>query len=137
MAMVSRSLEKMMLIAVGLTTVIVVGVPILLHTVDMLNGATQLEMASAFAGRVHDATLRVDNGSAASYSIQVSVPAGVTVTALGHTLSITYSRDGGTPVVWSKEYDHEVALIAPTAEGPHVLSVTLSGVYVHVEFTRL
>jgi len=50
--MVSRSLEKMMLIAVGLSTAVIIGVPVLLYAIDTMSYSTHLQTAQLAAGDI-------------------------------------------------------------------------------------
>ena len=72
--MVSRSLEKMLLIAVGLTTAVMVGVPVLLVAMDTISNASQLESAQSFAIIMHNVTGQVDSGQTNDTSMEIRVP---------------------------------------------------------------
>ena len=123
--MVSRSLEKMILIAVGLTTVVMVGVPVLLYSMNILTNASELEMAQNFAETVHNETRRVDTGLANHSSLEIAVPQHVTVSASGNTLVITYAKDGADTYLWSDTYSHPVSLEAPPTFGLHTFVISM------------
>lgn len=109
--MVSRSLEKMMLIAVGLTTAVMVGVPVLLYAIDTVNAASEFELARTFAQEVQNATGRVDLGIVANVTSNVYVPNGVTVTAAGNTLTVSYQKGTQQPIVWTSSYAHSIVIV--------------------------
>ncbi|MHA2240108.1 MAG: hypothetical protein ACXACE_00735 [Candidatus Thorarchaeota archaeon] len=133
--MVSRSLEKMMLIAIGLTTVVIVGVPVLLYAMDTLSGASQLDMAETFATRIHDVTLAVDNGTSNDTLIEVNVPSGVTVSAVGNSLSVTLQRASSDPIVWSWDFNHNLQVVQPESSGLHILQVRYVAGIIELTFT--
>ena len=133
--MVSRSLEKMLLIAIGLTTVVMVGVPVLLYAMDTLSSASQLEMAQNFANNVHNATGRVDLGQANNTLLQIIVPQYVTISASGTTLTITYAKEGSDTFSWSNSYTHPINLAAPPDAGLFIMSISLVGGEVQLAFS--
>ncbi|MEE8182101.1 MAG: hypothetical protein V3T87_02180 [Candidatus Thorarchaeota archaeon] len=134
--MVSRSLEKLMLIAIGLTTVVLVGIPILLFAVDTLGTATQLEMAQNFSERVHNETQRVDTGTNNTL-IEISVPTGVTVTVEGSTLTVSFQSSGGQITEWEESYSHPIILQAPSSSGPHLMQIAMIAGIIELTFTGL
>lgn len=134
--MVSRSLEKLMLIAIGLTTVVLVGIPILLFAVDTLGTATQLEMAQDFSERVHNETQLVDTG-ANNTLIEISVPTGVTVTAEGSTLTVSFQSSGGQITAWEESYSHPISLQAPSTSGPHLMRIAMIAGIIELTFAEL
>jgi len=109
--MVSRSLEKMMLVAVGLTTAVIVGVPVLLYAIDTVNAASEFELARTFAQEVQNATVRVDLGVVANVISNVYVPNGVTVTATGNTLAVSFQKSTQEPIVWTSSYAHNIVIV--------------------------
>ena len=74
--MVSRSLEKMMLIAIGLTTAVIIGVPVLLYAIDTMTTTQQIQYAHQTADTIFNATQQVDSGDVGELTIQVYVPSG-------------------------------------------------------------
>ncbi len=134
--MVSRSLEKLMLIAIGLTTVVLVGIPILLFAVDTLGTVTQLEMAQNFSERVHNETQLVDTG-ANNTLIEINLPTGVTVTAEGSTLTVSFQSSGGQITAWEKSYSHPISLQAPSSSGPHLMQIAMIAGIIELTFTEL
>ncbi|MFW9847518.1 MAG: hypothetical protein ACFFF4_00150 [Candidatus Thorarchaeota archaeon] len=129
-SMVSRSLEKMMLIAIGLTMVVIVGVPVLLYTMDILSSASELEMAQNFADRVHNATSRVDQGLVNDTHIEISVPQYVEISAVGNTLTIMYEKEGADSISWSNTYTRQITLVSPPGFGLYML-------YIHIDSGEL
>ena len=133
--MVSRSLEKMILIAVGLSTAVVFGVPVLLYTIETLTIASDLEQAQFFAERVNNITEQVETGAQTDLTIEINVPLYVTVTAEYQTLTITFERQGATTKIWEWTYSHEVDLQSPTTSGPHFLRVRMVSGTIEITFT--
>lgn len=132
--MVSRSLEKLLLIAIGLSMVVMVGVPVLIYTMDTLTSASQLETAHAFADRLHNYTAQVDQGLEGSISVQVTVPSYIEMSSTGNTLVVSFVKDGNQVGTWSESYIHSVNITEPTSPGIYTLVITLDGNTVDIEF---
>ncbi len=126
-----------MLIAIGLTTVVIVGVPVLLYAMDTLSSASQLELAESFANRVHDVTLAVDDGTSNDTIIEVNVPSGVAVSAVGTSLSLTLQMEISEPVVWSWDFNHNLQVVGPESSGLHILQVRLVEGTIELTFTSV
>ena len=125
-----------MLIAIGLTTVVLVGIPILLFAVDTLGTATQLEMAHSFSERVHNETQLVDTG-ANNTLIDINIPTGVTVTAEGSTLTVSFQSSGGQITTWEESYNHPITLQASSGSGPHLMQIAMIAGIIELTFTEL
>ena len=111
--MVSRSLEKMMLIAIGLSSVVIVGVPVLLFAIDTISTTSQLQDAQFVATQVHNATGNVDTGVTNMSTISIWVNSGITIEADGNTLTVTLSENGVATRTWSETYSHVISIDAP------------------------
>ncbi|MHA1768740.1 MAG: hypothetical protein ACTSV3_02700 [Candidatus Thorarchaeota archaeon] len=133
--MVSRSLEKMMLIAVGLITVISVGVPVLMFAINTLSATSHLEEAQTAANDIMDAVTLVDNRTLNSTSLEVYIPSDLTIGSEGSTLTMTYTHQGVIPVTWSKTYSHVVVVVAPTQPGTYTVSIEWDSGAILVTFT--
>ena len=125
-----------MLIAIGLTTVVLVGIPILLFAVDTLGNATQLELAHNFSERVHNETQLVDTG-ANNTIIEINIPTGVTVSADGYTLTVSFQSSGGLVTMWEEDYSHIISLQAPSGSGPHMMHIVMVAGIIELTFTEL
>ena len=136
--MVSRSLEKMILIAVGLSTVVIIGVPVLMYAIDTINTTSQLQEAQLVAEQIHNATRDVDTGASNSTTFNIWMYPGVTVTAGGNTLTVAFSRNGGTPTTWPAAYNHEIvideSIISHQDRTLYTLVVTLVGDTLRLSF---
>ncbi|MFX0053847.1 MAG: hypothetical protein ACFFAX_11695 [Promethearchaeota archaeon] len=132
--MVSRSLEKMILIAIGLSTAVIIGVPVLLYTIDTLGNASQLEMAEQFADRLHNLTELVDNGTMNSTSVEINLPEGVSITSNGGILTVAFERLGAPSQYWDETYGHSIVLQAPSEPGAYYLVIQLIGSEIHISF---
>ena len=135
--MVSRSLEKMLLIAIGLSTAVIVGVPVLFHAIDILGSASRLEAAHAFANRVHNLTAEVDIGQANDTTVEIIVPHDVIISTNDKTLNIALMTEGAQETLWSETYEHEMKLIPPEISGTHLVNVKLIGNIIKITFTVL
>lgn len=135
--MVSRSLEKMLLIAIGLSTAVIVGVPVLFYAIDILGNASRLEAAHAFANRVHNLTAEVDIGQVNDTTIEIIVPQGVIISIDGKTLTIELMTEGTQEAFWSETYTHELELIPPKLSGTHLMNMQLVGNIIKITFTSL
>ncbi|TXT54784.1 MAG: hypothetical protein BAJATHORv1_50035 [Candidatus Thorarchaeota archaeon] len=132
--MVSRSLEKMMLIAVGLTTAVLVGVPVLLYAMDTLNNASQLEAAEDFAGKVHSIVNSTDRGISNDTTLQISVPTGISLSSSESTLMITFQKNDLQTITWTETYSHSIELIPPSSTGLYFLTVRLVNEEIIINF---
>ncbi len=135
--MVSRSMEKMMLIAIGLTTVVIVGVPILAYTIETFSNISSFESAQTFAERVHNLTATVDGGNETELSVEIRVPKYVEITSSNNILSIAYVKEGIQDGFWSDSYLHEIVLIPPSDSGIYTLTVELVADQILVTFTSI
>ena len=125
----------MILIAVGLSTAVIIGVPVLLYTIDTLGNASQLEMAEQFAERLHNLTERVDNGTVNNTSADINLPDGVSVTSNDGTLTVTFEKLGIPSQYWGVTYGHSIVLQPPSGPGAYSLVIQLIGSDIHISFT--
>jgi hypothetical protein len=136
--MVSRSLEKMMLIAIGLSTAVIVGVPVLMYAIDTISTTSQLQEVLLAAEQIHNATRDVDDGVSNTTAITVWINPGVTVTAEGNTLTVFYSSEGAAPRSWAASYNHNLAIDYPisttSATAPYTLEIVLVSDIIHISF---
>jgi len=123
--MVSRSLEKMMLVAVGLTTAVLVGTPVLLYAVVTMDMAAQVGQAETLADTMHNATGKVDTGNTSEIIVEVVVPKYTNVTALGTTLTVTFRRENTEPIIWSETYSHNIVMQAGPSFTPGAFFVRI------------
>lgn len=126
-----------MLIAIGLTTVVIIGVPVLMYTMDTLSKVSQLEAAQSFADKLHNYTTRVDMGLQEDVVIEIVVPGYIDISASGNTLSIAYVKDGTQEAIWSESYLHAVLVIPPQETGIHMMSITLVADVIEIAFSRV
>lgn len=133
--MVSRSLEKMLLIAIGLTTVVLVGVPVLFYTMNIISNASQIETAQRFAVELHNETAQVDDGSLDEVVTSIMVPYGIEVSASGYTLLISFQADNGEQYAWSEVYTHTINLTPPEEAGMQFVEIKLNGDELDITFT--
>lgn len=134
-AMVSRSLEKMLLIAIGLSTAVIIGVPVLLYAIETINTTTQLQEAQLAAELIHNATNTVDTGISNSTAITIWIPRGAVVSAVGNTLTVSFAEITES---WTETYNHEISVDDPpfNPEGQllYTIEVVMIGDVIHIAF---
>ena len=124
-----------MLIAVGLTAVVVVGVPVLMFAISTLSATSQYEEARTAATDILDAIKTVDDGVVNSTSLQVFIPDGFSIGSDGSTVSCIYAYQGSTTGSWNRVYAHIVLLDPPTQAGTFTVSITMSAGAITVTFS--
>jgi hypothetical protein len=122
--MVSRSLEKMMLIAIGLSTVVIIGVPVLLFAIDTMSYSSHLQDAHTAATDIFDAANRVDGGDLTNLTIQVHIPTGMLMTVNGYTLGISVLI-GEQQTEWTETFEHQIVITPPTEAGYYSMTFTM------------
>jgi hypothetical protein len=139
--MVSRSLEKMMLIAIGLSTAVIIGVPVLMYAMDTITTTSNLEDAIYAADQIHDATRDLDDSVLTSQTIVIAVPPSFSVIADGSILTISYNPGGLDPQIWSESYNHPLSIDDQII--PHSTRTTYSVSYemldgvIHISFAQV
>ncbi len=133
--MVSRSLEKMMLIAIGLSAAVIVGVPVLMYAIDTITTASYLEDAQMVAEQIHNTTRHVDIGTLSNATMQVYIPAGLTMSSQGNTLTILFNYQGVEPQTWIETYDHPVVISPPSEVGTYLMHTTLDAGVILITFS--
>ena len=136
--MVSRSLEKMMLIAIGLSTAVIVGVPVLMYAIDTISTTSQLQEVQFASEQIHNATRDVDNGVSNTTAINIWAKPGFSVTANGNTLTVLFSNDGATPRTWSGTYNHDIvidnSISSHLSETLYSMEIVLVVDVIHISF---
>ena len=112
-----------MLIAIGLSTVVIVGVPVLMYAIDTISTTSQLQEAQLAAEQIHNATRNVDTGISNTTSISIWIHPGFSVAANGKTLVVTYGGEGATPETWQASYNHDIVIDHP------ILSTSIKALY--------
>jgi hypothetical protein len=135
--MVSRSLEKMLLIAIGLSTAVIVGVPILMVAIQALQGTSQIELTRAFAESTHDLVEKVDTGEVEDMSIQVDIPDCVTIDVTGSFLGIYCYINGELMESWEETYTHDIDFTGPSGSGSYTVRARLIGEIIELSFTLI
>ena len=78
-----------MLIAIGLSTAVIVGVPVLMYAIDTISTTSELQEVQSAADMIHNATISVDSGVTNATTITVWINPGVTVNSAGNTLTVS------------------------------------------------
>lgn len=130
-----------MLIAIGLSTAVIIGVPVLMYAIDTINTTSQLQEAQLIAEQIHNATSNIDTGASNSTTINIWVIPGVTVTSNGNTLTVAFSNNEGTPTTWPAAYNHEIVIddviTSHQDRTLYTLDVTLVGDTLHLSFLEV
>ena len=132
--MVSRSLEKMMLIAVGLSTAVIIGVPVLLFAIDTISSSSHLQTAHIAAEDIFDATEQLDIEAVNNLTIRVHIPTGMLMAADGSSLTISVLITGQT-TSWSQSYVHQIVINPPTEAGNYDIEFTMVSNVIHITYT--
>ena len=132
--MVSRSLEKMMLIAVGLSTAVIIGVPVLLYAIDTMSNSSHLQDAQMASGDIFAATEQLDTGVLNTTTIRVHIPTGISMVADGSTLTISVLINGQT-TSWSNSYTHQIVINPPTEAGTYDMEFTMISNVIHITYS--
>ena len=136
--MVSRSLEKMMLIAIGLSTAVIVGVPILMYAIETIDTTNQLQEARLTAELIHNATRNVDTGISNSSTITIWIPKGAVVSAVGNTLTVSFAEIDNS---WTETYNHVISVDDPPFNPQdrllYTVEVVMIGDVIHITFDAI
>ena len=127
-----------MLIAIGLSTAVIVGVPVLMYAIDTINTTSQLQEAQFAAEQIHNATRVVDNGVSNTTAINIWAKPGLSVTADGDTLTVSFSNDGATPMTWTGTYNHDIvidySISSHISETLYSVEIVLVDNVIHISF---
>ncbi len=132
--MVSRSLEKMMLIAVGLSTAVIIGVPVLLYAIDTMSYTTHLQDAQNAANDIFEAVEQLDTGIVNSTTVRVHIPTGMLMDSSGTLLTISVLINEVT-TSWSHSYTHQLTINPPTEAGLYDLHFEMISNVIHITYT--
>ena len=124
-----------MLIAIGLSTAVIVGVPVLMYAIDTITTTSYLEDAQMVAEQIHNATKQVDIGTVPDATVQVHFPVGITMSAEGNTLTILFNYQGVEPQTWIETYDHQIVISPPTEAGNYLMHIDLVAGAIHITFS--
>jgi hypothetical protein len=124
----------MMLIAVGLSTAVIIGVPVLLYAIDTMSYSAHLQDAQMAAGDIFAAIEQLDTGLLNTTTIRVHIPTGVSMIADGSTLAISVLINGQT-TSWSDSYTHQIVINPPTEAGNYDIEFTMISNVIHITYT--
>jgi len=122
------------LIALGLTTVVIIGVPALMYAINTLGNVTDYELAESFAERLHNETELVDLGVTNNTEITVTVPDYVFVVIEGNTLTVTFHKEGVAQTEWSDTYLHPISLETVITPGSRIMTIRLIDGVIEIAF---
>ena len=123
-----------MLIAVGLSTAVIIGVPVLLYAIDTMSYSTHLQSAQTAADDIFAATEQLDSGALNTTTIRVHIPTGVSMSADGSTLAISVLINGQT-TSWSDSYTHQIVINPPTEAGTYDMEFSMISNVIHITYT--
>jgi hypothetical protein len=121
----------MMLIAIGLSTVVIIGVPVLLFAIDTMSYTSHLQDAQVAATDILGAASRVDDGELTDLTIQVHIPTGMSMTVNGYTLAISVAI-GEQLTEWTATYNHQIIINPPTEAGYYSMTFTMVSDVIHI-----
>jgi hypothetical protein len=124
----------MMLIAVGLSTAVIIGVPVLLYAIDTMSYSIHLQDAQGAAQDIFNATEMIDTGVADNLTIRVHIPTGMSMTVDGTTLAISVLINGQT-TSWTETYVHSIIINPPTEAGTYDLEFEMVSNVIHITYT--
>lgn len=134
--MVSRSIEKMLLIAIGLTTVVIVGIPVLTYSIQTISNVNELENVEYVVELIYNATEQVDAELSSERSIQVNIPDGFRIEAKSSTLNIDYSSNVNA-FSSSRNFNHVINLVPPQKAGWHIVRIHMKNNAIYMVFEEL
>ena len=123
-----------MLIAVGLSTAVLIGVPVLLFAIDTMSSSAHLQDAQIAAEDIFAAAEQLDTGALNSTTIRVHIPTGVSMIADGSTLTISVLINGQT-TNWSDSYTHQIVINPPTEAGIYDIEFTMISNVIHITYS--
>jgi len=132
---VNVSVEKMLIMAISMSFVIVLCVPLLNVTLNIINSTLQ-------AGNGDDLIHEIEKGvnyalaTLKVYSSNVSVPEGFEIWSKGETLYIRYSVNG-TLKNYEKSFSFQVNVTSPTSSGKYELRIWLDKDALMIVFKKL
>jgi hypothetical protein len=124
----------MMLIAVGLSTAVIIGVPVLLYAIDTMSYSVHLQDAQVAAEDIFNATGTLDNGVVDDLTIRVHIPTGMSMTVDGTTLAISVLINGQT-TSWTETYVHSIVINPPTEAGIYDIEFEMVSNVIHITYT--
>ena len=122
-----------MLIAVGLSTDVIIGVPVLLYAINTMSYSVHLQDAQWAAVDIFNATEMLDTGTSDNLTIRVHIPTGMSMTADGSTLTISVLINGQT-TSWVETYTHSIVINPPTEAGIYDIEFTLISNVIHITY---
>ncbi|NHI89452.1 MAG: hypothetical protein EAX87_08015 [Candidatus Thorarchaeota archaeon] len=130
-----------MLIAIGLSTAVIVGVPILMYAINTLSLTSQLQEAQLAAEQIHNVTRNVDTGMSNTTSTTIWINPGLSVTANGNILIVAYNEEGAAPKTWSASYNHDIvidhSILTASIRVLYSMEASLVGEVIHIAFLEV
>lgn len=124
-----------MLIAIGLSTAVIVGVPVLMYAIDTITVTSYLEDAQTVAEQIHNTTRQIDLGTVDNATIQVQIPEGVTVSAVGSSLQILFDYQSSETQSWIETYDHPILITPITEAGNYLMYFFIEAGVIHITYS--
>lgn len=123
-----------MLIAVGLSTAVIIGVPVLLYAIDTMSYSAHLQDAQIAAEDIFSAIEQLDTGMLNTTTIRIHIPTGMSMIADGSTLAISVLINGQS-TSWSDSYTHQIVINPPTEAGIYDMAFTMISNVIHITYT--
>ena len=125
-----------MLIAVGLSSAVIIGVPVLLYAINTMSYTTHLQDAQSAADAIFAAVGQLDTGALNSTTIRVHIPTGMLMDASGSSLTISVLINE-IPTIWSNSYSHQIVINPPTEAGIYDLDFEMISNVIHITYTLI
>jgi hypothetical protein len=121
---------------VGLSTAVIIGVPVLLYAIDTMSYSVHLQDAQLAADNIFTATEQLDTGTLNTTTTRIHIPTGMSMVADGSTLTISVLVNGQT-TTWSDSYTHQIIINPPTEAGTYDIVFTLISNVIHITYTYI
>ncbi|TFG26857.1 hypothetical protein EU527_19255 [Candidatus Thorarchaeota archaeon] len=138
--MVSRSLEKMMLIAVGLSSALIIGVPVLLYAINTMTTTQQIQYAQQASEAIFNATQQIDDGELTDITIQAYIPSKFAMMTDESGFTLQISIDTGRPqpetcMTWSEVFNHQIVVNYPLEPGNYYFTFAMVSNVIHITYS--
>jgi hypothetical protein len=124
----------MMLIAIGLSAAVIVGVPMLIFSINMVNNTSSYQSAENFANKMFSYVDAVDAQEVTVIEETIIVPLNVTMSSGYKRLDIVYHIPDQAPVGWTEYYQHEIDIIPPNTTGQQMVRIEMNNNTIQIRF---
>ncbi len=130
----NQSLEKIVIIGLNLTLLVVIGVPLLFSSVQIISDSDQSITFQYFIQDLDESILLADQ-SRTKITRQIMVPENVSIDAVHNQLVFKIHLE--TWHIITRTYRCPIQLDGPTQSGNHLLSINVTEITIQITFQRL